>query len=48
MGVRIFGIAIGTGTFRYLERYCEHVVHVADFDLTDPSAATAELATHIT
>jgi uncharacterized protein with von Willebrand factor type A (vWA) domain len=48
-GVRIFGIAIGTGsTYRYLESYCEHVVHVSDFELTDPSAATAELATHIT
>lgn len=47
MGVRIFGIGIG-GPFRYLEQYCEHVVNVHDFELTDPSQATAELATHIT
>lgn len=47
MGVRMFGIGIG-GPFPYLENYCEHVVDVHDFDLTDPSQATAELATHIT
>lgn len=47
MGVRLFGIGIG-GSFAYLESYCEFVVDVRDFELTDPSAATAELATHIT
>lgn len=47
MGVRLFGIGIG-GSFNYLESYCEFVVDVRDFELTDPSAATAELATHIT
>lgn len=47
MGVRLFGIGIG-GSFNYLEHYCEYVVSVQDFDVTDPSAATAELATHIT
>lgn len=47
MGVRIFGIGIG-GPFQYLTAYCEHVVDVHDFALTDPSAATAELAVHIT
>lgn len=47
MGVRLFGIGIG-GSFNYLESYCEYVVDVRDFELTDPSAATAELATHIT
>ncbi len=50
MGVRIFGIGIG-GSFDYIERYCQpdgFVVDVRDFDLKDPSAATAELATHIT
>lgn len=49
MGVRLFGIAIGgSGTYKYLENYCEHVVSVHDFELVDPSQATAELATHIT
>lgn len=51
MGVRLFGIAVGgemTGQQTYLHRYCEHVVDVHDFNLTDPSAATAELATHVT
>lgn len=47
MGVRIFGIGIG-GSFSYLANYCEHVVSVHDFELDDPSQATAELATHIT
>jgi uncharacterized protein with von Willebrand factor type A (vWA) domain len=46
-GVRIFGMGIG-GSFSYLAQYCEYVVNVMDFDLTDPSAATAELATHVT
>lgn len=47
LGVRLFGIGIG-GSFTYLESYCDFVVDVRDFELTDPSAATAELATHIT
>src|SRR5215831_2229650 len=50
LGVRIFGIGIG-GSFAYIRDYCQpdgYVVDVHDFDLTDPSDATAELATHIT
>lgn len=47
MGVRFFGIGIG-GSLKYLSEYCEHVVNVHDFELQDPSNATAELATHIT
>jgi uncharacterized protein with von Willebrand factor type A (vWA) domain len=47
LGVRLFGIGIGGG-YQYLANYCEHVVSVHDFELTDPSQATAELATHIT
>jgi uncharacterized protein with von Willebrand factor type A (vWA) domain len=47
MGVRIFAIGIG-GSFRYLEHYAEHVVNVHDFELTDPSQATAELAARVT
>jgi uncharacterized protein with von Willebrand factor type A (vWA) domain len=46
MGVRLWGIGIG-GSFNYLDQYCEHVVPVSDFDLTDPSDATTMLATHI-
>ena len=48
MGVRIFGIAIGESTYRYLTEYCqEGVVHVHDFQLQDPSEATAALAVQI-
>jgi uncharacterized protein with von Willebrand factor type A (vWA) domain len=47
-GVRLFGMAIGEGTYRYLTEYCEAVVHVHDFELTDPSEATAALAVHVT
>jgi uncharacterized protein with von Willebrand factor type A (vWA) domain len=47
MGVRFYGIGIG-GSFRYLDEYCEHVVPISDFDLSDPSKATADLAVHIT
>lgn len=51
LGVRLFGIAIG-GEFNpgnnYLTNYCEYVVDVHDFQLTDPGDATAALATHIT
>lgn len=47
-GVRFHGIAIG-GTHKYLHEYCgENVVNVHDFELEDPSEATAQLATHIT
>jgi len=48
MGVRLFGLAIGSGDYKYLTKYCESVVGVHDFELQDPSKATAELATHIT
>lgn len=47
LGVRLFGIGVG-GSFSYLGEYCEYVVNVHDFDLNDPSTATAELAVHIT
>jgi len=48
LGVRIFGIAIGESTYRYLTEYCiEGVVHIHDFQLHDPSAATAALAVQI-
>ena len=47
LGVRLFGIGIG-GSHRYLDKYCENVVPVHDFELTDPTTATAELATHVT
>ncbi len=47
MGVRFFGMGIG-GSFGYLENYCEIVVPIHEFELTDPSAATAMLATHVT
>ena len=47
-GVRFHGIGIG-GTHQYLGEYCgENVVSVHDFELEDPSEATAQLATHIT
>jgi uncharacterized protein with von Willebrand factor type A (vWA) domain len=50
MGVRIFGIAIGRDSrrFPYLEGYSDYVVRVEDFELNDPSHATAELAVHLT
>jgi uncharacterized protein with von Willebrand factor type A (vWA) domain len=51
MGVRIFGIAIGGedgGRFEYLVEYCDSVVHVHDFELQDPSEATAALAVNVT
>src|SRR5581483_2333359 len=50
MGVRMFGIAIGreSNRFPYLEGYCDYVVRVEDFELNDPSNATAELAVHLT
>jgi uncharacterized protein with von Willebrand factor type A (vWA) domain len=49
-GVRFHGIAIGRSTYDYLNKYCgeDQVVNVSDFELTDPSDATAHLATHIT
>lgn len=47
-GVRIHGIGIG-GSFTYLkEMATAGTVDIRDFDLTDPSEATAHLATHIT
>jgi uncharacterized protein with von Willebrand factor type A (vWA) domain len=46
-GVRFHGIGIG-GSFRYLDELCDDVVNVQDFQLEDPSAATAHLATHVT
>lgn len=47
-GVRFHGVGIG-GSFQYLRDYCgENVVDVHDFNLEDPSEATAQLATHIT
>lgn len=49
-GVRIHAIGIG-GNFSYLKEYVDEgseVISVHDFDLTDPSEATAHLATHIT
>lgn len=47
-GVRIWGIGVGR-TFGYLGKLCpEGTVDINDFDLTDPSEATAHLATHIT
>lgn len=47
-GVRLFGMAIGEGTYKYLTEYCEAVVHVHDFELSDPSEATAALAVSVT
>lgn len=49
MGVRLFGIAIGEkSSYRYLTEYCgQGVVHVHDFELQDPSQATAALAVQI-
>jgi uncharacterized protein with von Willebrand factor type A (vWA) domain len=47
-GVRLFGMAIGEGRYRYLTEYCEAVVHVHDFELADPSEATAALAVSVT
>lgn len=47
-GVRIWGIGVGR-TFGYLSKLSpDGTVNVQDFDLTDPSEATAHLATHIT
>lgn len=46
-GVRFHGVGIG-GPFRYLEALTDDVVDIHDFDLENPSEATAHLATHIT
>jgi uncharacterized protein with von Willebrand factor type A (vWA) domain len=49
-GVRIHAIGIA-GTHGYLKEYVDEgsePINVHDFDLTDPSEATAHLATHIT
>lgn len=46
-GVRFLGIGIG-GPFTYLNELTDDVLGVHDFDLDDPSEATAHLATHVT
>jgi uncharacterized protein with von Willebrand factor type A (vWA) domain len=46
-GVRFHGVGIG-GTFKYLNELTDDVVDIHDFDLENPSEATAHLATHIT
>lgn len=46
-GVRFHGVGIGE-SFRYLAELTDDVVDIHDFELEDPSAATAHLATHIT
>lgn len=49
-GVRFHGIAISPySTYKYLNEYCgeEMVVNIRDFELENPSEATAHLATHI-
>jgi uncharacterized protein with von Willebrand factor type A (vWA) domain len=46
-GVRFHGIGIG-GSFRYLKALTDDVIDINDFDLENPSEATAHLATHIT
>jgi uncharacterized protein with von Willebrand factor type A (vWA) domain len=46
-GVRLHGIGIG-GSFGYLQKMCAAgVVAITDFELQDPSEATAHLATHV-
>ncbi len=46
-GVRIWGIGVGR-SFGYLGKLSpDGTVNIQDFDLTDPSEATAHLATHI-
>lgn len=50
-GVRIWGIGIGDDVRRdggYLNKLTDDVVNMHDFELSDPSEATAHLATHIT
>lgn len=50
-GVRFHGVGVGNQIRQgsgYLNHLTDDVVHVQDFDLEDPSAATAHLATHIT
>lgn len=46
-GIRIWGVGIG-GSFRYLHALTDDVIDIQDFDLENPSEATAHLATHIT
>jgi uncharacterized protein with von Willebrand factor type A (vWA) domain len=47
-GVRIHGVAIGSGE-GYLAKMCtEPVVKIHDFELADPNEATSQLATSIT
>lgn len=47
-GVRIHGIGIGD-QFKYLAQMCDPdtLTHIHDFELSDPSAATTMLATHL-
>jgi uncharacterized protein with von Willebrand factor type A (vWA) domain len=47
-GVRFHGIGIGSDDFRYLYELTDDVVSIHDFELENPSEATAHLATHIT
>lgn len=49
MGIRIHGIGVG-GQFKYLSKMCDpdSLVHIQDFELDDPNAATTMLATHLT
>lgn len=47
-GVRFHGVNIGGGSKSYLTDMTDDVVDIADFDLENPSEATAHLATHIT
>jgi uncharacterized protein with von Willebrand factor type A (vWA) domain len=46
-GVRFHGIGIGPTRFKYLDELTDDVVSVQDFDLENPSEATAHLATHV-
>lgn len=47
-GVRFHGIGIGGQRFDYLHELTDDVVSIHDFELENPSEATAHLATHIT
>lgn len=49
-GVRLWGVGVGDQVRKdtgYLNKLTDDVVHIHDFELDDPSAATAHLATHI-
>lgn len=47
-GVRFHGIGVGRDRFEYLTELTDDVVNVQDFELDNPSEATAHLATHVT